>query len=208
MTNTFRYEDLQDLIRLIESTRGERYLEIEARIGRIQTSAPKPGMVQERTTFEADVGKHALQRIVQKLDSNPEWSFQNNSKTVDTFYPQNVRQTVDANGKRDTIRKERLYVLDIPLPDSAFDVRICVSRETPLPYSCGETIGRREKKRTSYGHKDTFRYDVTETMDDQGHTTHEFELELLAPQSFVHERGSKHVAKSMLCKLEDILHFF
>lgn len=208
MEGTFRHEDLQDLIRLIESTNGDPHLEIEARIGRIHASEPKHGIMQNRTTFEADVGKHALQRISQKLHTNPGWSFQHDSKTVDTFYPQNIRQTVDAHGRKNTIRKERLYVLDIPLPDSAFDVRICVSRETPIRHSHGERIGQREKMRTSYGYKDTFRYDVTETIDEQGQTTHEFELELLAPQTFIHERGSKHVAKSMLCKLEDILHFF
>lgn len=208
MSSIFRPDDLDDLIRLIDSTHGQQHIEIEARIGRIQTSEPTLGMMQERTTFEADVGKHALQRITEKLDSNPMWSFQENRKTLDRFFPHNVRQTIDEYGKKNAVRKERLYVLDIPVPDAAFDVRICASRETPVPCCEGETLGKREKKRTSYGHKDTFRYDITETTNEHGHTKYEFELELIAPDAFVREKSSKHVAKSMLCKLEDILGFF
>lgn len=207
----FKREDVQTIIDMMERIRSEPHIEIEARLGRIHSFEPaRESNHDKRPVFEPNLGEHAFEKIIQKLKTNPHWTKTTQTRMVDTFYPRDIRKSTFADGSVKVLTKKKLDILDIPLDNQPFDVRICVSKEVPYdrPLDHIPPVFQREKFRTSFQHKRTFCYDGTQVTDDIGKVSYEFEIELVSPQEFINTRGTRHVVDSFLCKIEDVLRLF
>lgn len=206
----FELEHTLALQKMLDEAYGDPTLEIEARLGRIMPPTPTggyhPGGVVQ--PFESNIGDHALTLIRKRLRSFQGWTQVDRTTSTDTFFPESVRTTTYQDGTTYTIRKDRLRSYDIPLPGYPFDVRISVSREVAVDPSTWPAQGYRTKDRESFRHKDTFLFEATEVSDHHNRKAYEFELELFRPQKYLEAKGSRHVAESMLCKVEDVVRFF
>lgn len=190
---------INDIIPFIEKYKDEPNLEIEFRIGFVDDDTNK---------FDSFVGKEFFTKILNVLQTNKSWLSKERSVTKD-FFADNMRLSVDSNGKKTCMSKKKLCVLDFRFEDTPFDIRVCFSKELPIPVSHfpkKKNMFIREKDRMSYKHK-TWHYDITtvKTVDNTvENMTFEIELEADLKESLL-VMNKKYFVHSSLLKIKDIV---
>ncbi|ELQ75380.1 putative mRNA capping enzyme, beta subunit protein, partial [Trachipleistophora hominis] len=92
-----------------------------------------------------------------------------------SFY-KGLRTTL-SNGKTTTIRKERVALYDVFIPNAVYDLRIALSREIPVTNVIKASTYRRERERESFI-VDSTRFDFTITKS-TNQVSYEIEVELV-----------------------------
>jgi len=159
-----------------------------------------------------NVNRAGWEAVFKKLSSNKAWSNTPAERyTRDLIHSSGVRETVEVSTRsRSFMRKNRIVdPFDVQLSPS-HTVRFAVASEDQCSEDDTPVHTWREKKRTTFVHKELFSFELTRVK--QGGSAHEaqygpeqFEIEL----EFCGQRGSVHkkeyLAESMIMKVKDIL---
>lgn len=146
----------------------EDIIEIESRLGtlidvftgeRLRINSAHPILLEQfhDSKFKSGVPENDFTKM-KKLFEN-----ENSTKISDkvTFY-KGFRKTV-CDGKITTIKKKRIAVFDIYMPKHAYDLRIAVSRETPVDFDMRNSEFSRSRERESF-QKNNLQFDFTVTV--------------------------------------------
>jgi hypothetical protein len=173
-------------------------LELEFRLG-----------FDEEDGFDTNVNNDFFIKILKTLETNKSWNSKERTRVNDYFHG-GKRLTVDYKGGKNCMKKEKLCVLDFEFTDTPFDIRICFSKETPIPISefnpPSKKIFNREKNRTSYGYK-TWVYDITvvKTIENEVEDlSYEVELECNVQESLKRMKPFYFIHSSLL-KMKDLI---
>ena len=142
------------------------------------------------------------------MQTNKSWLSEERKVTKD-YFNNGLRLSVDCDGNKTCIRKTKLHTLDFRFEDTPFDVRVCFSKETPIPVSefkLNKKMFSRDKDRMSYKHKCWF-YDITNVKtvyNTVEESNYEFELECNVSDALKVMKPF-HVVHSSLLKIKDIV---
>jgi hypothetical protein len=119
-------------------------IELEARLGIYDT---------ENNKFDSNIGIANYEKINEMLDTFKQWN-STKKTSVTTLSTDKLRMTTDATtGEKTAIEKIKLKHLTFVLEDLPMDIRVSISRETPIPLGKFPTSKRnittRIKERTS-----------------------------------------------------------
>ena len=172
-------------------------VEFEMRLGKINNNM-----------FDTNVGKDAFMRVLGALKTYEAWESVKES-TTSVYYKGNTRMTIDEDSEEvTTVQKKKVKVIDQYLKDRPFDVRFCVSVETPVDEDLGDEVMDyvRHKKRVSFVRKN-LSIDMTvvcgdpDDLDDENEESYEIELEIIDPTK-VNDNDTFY---NLLYKIECIL---
>lgn len=191
----------ESLAAALEKVRGMPDVEVECRLGRIVSGG----------RFVAGVPAEAFDRVRARLSSNPKWSSVIERRFHDVFAGGKRIRFFEDNGKVECVRKEKLFVLDVPC--GKVDVRLCISREIPEPPPRAALGGKPARwiQRLSMRHK-MWSFELSHVAqseardkDDDRHETHEVEVEMVEPLG---SYPSKYIADYAVLLCKDLVGFF
>lgn len=142
---------INELSKLIKKYKNTENIEIELRLGQIQFNGFNSGL-GSKTFYD---------KIKSILDSSKCWS-KIETNNFEELCNNGIRRTISINGKKvikhNYIKKEKIETKDLEYSGTPYDIRICVSKETPIidknvKIKTGTGIIRK-KNRTSYYYKD------------------------------------------------------
>ena len=172
---------------LIKNYKKVKNVEIEIKLGRIDEK------------FIAGIHSETFyDKIKMALDSYSGWDSVNHQNSVD-YIKDSYRKT-----KNNIIHKERLESVNFNFKGTPYDLRICVSVETPCNLNSFNHSLIRRKNRTSYIYKEC-KLDLTkveEESSDEIVENEEFEVELIKLNS---NTSDLYRAHSALLKMFDII---
>ena len=148
-------------------------IELEARLGIYDIDSSK---------FSSNIGSANYEKINEMLDTFKGWN--NKKNEVSTVYSKdNMRLKVSDSGDKSVIEKVKLKNLTYVLKDLPLDIRISISRETPIPTNkfprSFKTLPKRIKERISREFQNAS-FDLTSVkvpVDKIMEQTFEFEVE-------------------------------
>jgi hypothetical protein len=154
--------------------KGRSNTEFEIRLGK-----------KSQKTFDTNVGKDVFDRVLRRLHKYNGW--ENIKKINETvYYKDDIRVCDNEDTGQSRVEcKKKLKKHDIKLSDSPFDIRFCVSAETPCEKPEDATFDdMRVKHRTSFIRKN-LSIDMTHVTgdpddpDSENADTYEIELEII-----------------------------
>jgi len=176
--------------------KGRSNTEFEIRLGK-----------KSKSSFDTNIGPEVFKRILRRLEKYEGWeSVKKTNETV--YYKDDIRVCDNEDtGESRAECKKKLKKHDIQLENSPFDIRFCVSSETPCAKP-GDAVfdDMRVKHRVSFIRKN-LSIDVTHVTGDpddpdtENADTYEVELEILDPSKVT----SKNELYNMVYKVQDIL---
>ena len=176
--------------------KGRSNTEFEIRLGK-----------KTKSSFDTNIGKEVFQRILRGLEKYDGW--EKVSKTKETVYYKGDLRVCDneETGQSRVECKKKLKKHDITLDDSLFDIRFCVSSETPCAKPDDAVFDdMRIKNRVSFFRKNLV-IDATHVTgdpddpDSETSETYELELEIVDPKKV----ANKDELYNMVYKVRDIL---
>ena len=182
---------------ILDTHKSIKHVEFEMRLGKINNNM-----------FDTNVGKDAFMRVLGALKTYEAWESVKES-TTSVYYKGNTRMTIDEDSEEvTTVQKKKVKVIDQYLKDRPFDVRFCVSVETPVDEDLGDEVMDyvRHKKRVSFVRKN-LSIDMTvvsgdpDDLDDENEESYEIELEIIDPTK-VNDNDTFY---NLLYKIECIL---
>jgi hypothetical protein len=173
---------------IIKEYKQVKNVEIEIRIGVIESGIFRPGLLSE----------DFFNKVKMLLDSNPDWKHKQTSTTEEQ-----LNNGIVQVGRIKT-KKTKMYNCNFSFENTPYDFRISVSTEdrTTEKMKTGGIV--RHKNRHSYTHGD-YRFDLTYVIqEDNGLSLKqfEFEIELLNVEN---ETSDVYRAHSALLKMRDII---
>jgi hypothetical protein len=173
---------------IIKDYKNIKNVEIEFRIGVIESGIFRPGLLSE----------DFFNKIKKLLDSNPNWTYKHSNTTEE-----HINDGIVQVGRIKT-KKTKMYTCDFSFENTPYDFRVSVSEEnrTTEKMKPGGVI--RHKKRDSYTHED-YRFDLTYVIQEDNGVSikqYEFEIELL---NLENDTSNVYRAHSALLKLRDII---
>ena len=175
---------------IIQMYKNIENIEIELRMGIIESGIFKPGLLSE----------DFFNKLKKFLDSNSNWDSTEVIKTEE-FLNKGIVQI-----EKNKIKKIRLYNANFSFENTPYDFRISVSTEQKTNERFTKGGIKRTKTRYSYIHKE-YKYDLTYVIQENNSVTDEsfeFEIELLNLDS---ETSNIYRAHSALLKLRDVINF-
>jgi len=189
---TDQIEQLSDGIKkfagIIKLYKGVDNVEIELRIGIIESGIFKPGLLSE----------DFFNRVKKLLDSNPNWVSKEIIETEE-FLNKGIVQI----GKNKT-KKTRLYNANFSFENTPYDFRISVSTEQKTTERFIKGGIKRNKTRYSYVHTEC-KFDLTHVIQENNavrEESFEFEIELL---NLDNQTSDVYRAHSALLKMRDVI---
>ena len=182
---------------ILDTHKSTKHVEFEMRLGKINNNM-----------FDTNVGKEAFTRVLGALKTYEAWESVKES-TTSVYYKGNTRMTINEDSEEvTTVQKKKVKVIDQYLKDRPFDVRFCVSVETPVDEDLGDEVMDyvRHKKRVSFVRKN-LSIDMTvvsgdpDDLDDENEESYEIELEIIDPTK-VNDNDTFY---NLLYKIECIL---
>jgi hypothetical protein len=178
-------------------------LEVEFRLGYLEED-------DDKQLFNSFVSKEFFSNIINTLRTNKHWISKEREVTKD-YFDNGMRLSVECNGKKTCIKKNKLCTVDFTFNGTPFDIRVCFSTETPVDVGKfkpkkPKDIYNREKDRVSYKYK-SWSYDVTsvKTIDNTiEDVIFEFELECDVKES-LKTMDINYMIHSSLLKMKDIV---
>ena len=200
------FDNLKDSINKIEEMvnkyKNYDHLEMEFRLGFIEED-------ENNKEFNTDIGECFKEKIGKVLETCKEWSVKERIRIKD-YIVNNKRLSIDPNGNKKCIRKEKLCKLDFRFEGTPFDIRVCFSQEIPITIEDFKKEKKnyyiRQKDRMSYKYK-TWIFDITEVRleDNTVETINcEVELECNLLES-LESKSSKYIVHSSLLKVKDLI---
>ena len=197
---------IEKIIPYLEKYKSTPHLELEFRLGFLE---------DDDKIFNTSIPEDFFIKITDRLKTNNGWT-STRREVVNDFFNRGLRMSIYADGKRECIKKTKLVSLDFVFEGTPFDIRICISKEEPVP-----TVDfmdpqddfnkiklyQRNKDRMRYQHKDWY-FDITSvktvenTVED---TSFEVELELSNFINALKEKGSMYCIHSGLLKIKDLV---
>jgi hypothetical protein len=176
--------------------KGRSNTEFEIRLGK-----------KSKSSFDTNIGVEVFERIFRGLSKYEGW--ESVKKTNETVYYKDDIRVCDneETGETRVETKKKLKKQDIQLENSPFDIRFCVSTETPCEKPTDAVFDdMRVKKRVSFIRKN-LSIDVTHVSSDpddpdcENADTYEIELEIINPAKV----ATKDELYNMVYKVQDIL---
>jgi len=165
---------------ILEKYNNDEYIEMELRLGKFNG-----------TFFDTNVGKDIYDKILHSLYAYKGWeSVSNFTSEVYHRNEDNTRLTIrEDTGEETLIKKERVCVEDFKkLENTPYDIRFCVSRETPIEDDGNNDFSSKKiKNRTSFVRKNlsidmTVCQGTSEDMDSEEFTVFQIEFEIIDPR--------------------------
>jgi len=162
---------------------------------------------KSKSTFDTNIGKEVFEKITKGLEKYTGW--ESIKKTNETVYFKGDIRVCDneETGQTRVEVKKKLKKHDIVLEDSLFDIRFCVSSESPCEKPEDAIFDdMRIKHRTSFIRKN-LSIDITHVTgdpddpDSENADKYEIELEIINPLKV----GNKDELYNMVYKVRDIL---
>ncbi len=213
MTSLILLEAVQEVQHLVQQFRTRAYVELEGRLGRFHK---EPG--SNKHTFKPGVIKTEFHILLSMMEEYDAWTAKKDwEDSVDYFYP-NVRATATEFHECKFVSKRRLAQVDILCEQREYSCRISCKQENPLPPDpmIRKPDSVRIKRRKSFEHKKTWRFDFTMTKGNAFTKTkemalrepivYEIEVELLQNPQHLEEKSDPSIAASLLEKMVDLLH--
>jgi hypothetical protein len=196
-------ETIKPIIKdLLLKYRWMSYIEIEVRFGWYDKLSKK---------FNSDIGGEFYDLISEKLNSFDKWDQIMDNNTVDYYTKTGVRVTTNSKGViLDKCIKKKVYIQDVIINGSPYDVRISVCTEKPCVSNDNVFVYTRNKHRKSYTYK-MWSYDLTHVETPikyfkdrykESNISYEFELEL---KNINADLDNDYLSESICMKIEDIL---
>tara|TARA_X000000368_G_C23020188_1_gene707596 strand:- start:1181 stop:1783 length:603 start_codon:yes stop_codon:yes gene_type:complete len=183
---------------ILNKFKNNEFIEMEFRLGKYNG-----------TFFDTNIGKDMYVKMLNGLNKYTGWDRIVQSET-DVFFREkdNLRITIDETTNEETIiKKERVHVEDFKnLKDTPFDIRFCISKETPMEHDYdSEMDGKKTKTRTSFFRKNvsidmTSVYGNVHDMDSEDPYTYQVEFEIIKPQSV----EDKNTIFNIIHKIKDL----
>jgi hypothetical protein len=201
---------LKRIIPYIEKFKDRPNLEIEFRLGRLETDGTN-------NIFNASVSEEFFKDIVEVLETNPNWDSKNRG-ILNDYFNNGIRMSVHSDGKKSCIKKIKLVSLDFEFTDTPFDIRVSLSQEIPKTieeFMVGidgaselneNDLFKREKDRMSYRHQ-AWSFDITtvKTIENSVPTI-QYEVELETVNINILESMSmQYFVHSSLLKIKDMI---
>jgi len=162
---------------------------------------------KSKNSFDTNIGSDIFKKILRGLEKYDGWdSVKKINETV--YYKDDIRVCDNEDtGESRVETKKKLKKHDIQIENSPFDIRFCVSTETPCVKPDDVVFDdMRVKHRTSFIRKN-LSIDVTlvtgdpDDPDSENADTYEVELEIIDPTKF----STKDQLYNMVYKISDIL---
>lgn len=202
MNNNFQ-EVINKVSSLIDKYKDLDNIELEFRLG----------LLVDGGSFDSQVPEEFYNNIKKLLDSNKSWIDKNISETTDFFY-NGMRMSMDSNGKKECIKKNKICIMDFTFEGTPFDIRICISQEIPISMiefnpPSKKSLYSRKKKRNTYRYK-YWNYDITQVTTIENtleETIYEIELDITNLKNVIinNNINSKYIVHSGLLKLKDLI---
>ena len=177
-------------------------LEVEFRIGYLEED-------DNNQYFNSFVSKDFFTKIMNVLKTSKSWVSEDRKITKD-YFDNDMRLSIDCNGKKTCIKKQKICVIDFTFDGTPFDIRVSFSKEIPILESLfkpknPKTVYNREKDRMSYKYK-TWTYDITSVKTVEN-TVEDvvFEIELEADLTSLNKMSTSYFIHSSLLKIKDIV---
>lgn len=170
-------------------------IEIEFRLGYIKDKH-----------FNPDIGKKYFEQVINKFIDSTVWDKYIVNKTEDYFINNN-RLTINKNNSNiECIKKEKLTVLDFNLQGSGFDLRVSISKETPVDLiDINKSNFKRNKERSTFIYKH-LSYDLTKvTYENNSLENNTYEIELELNKIDLNKMTSYYIVHDALLKIRDII---
>uniref|UniRef100_A0A6C0KAJ4 mRNA 5'-phosphatase n=1 Tax=viral metagenome TaxID=1070528 RepID=A0A6C0KAJ4_9ZZZZ len=203
-------ECLMEIIQMVPEKVSEE-CEVELRLGYIETDDEL-----NINKFDSNAGEAYFGKVLETLHSFKKWNRVVENQRSTDYYANALRLTVEEDGSRTCIMKNRIRNIDFTYDSTPFDIRISLSQEMPRNVSDFPTEERmitktRHKTRTSF-YFDFWSFDLTEVKTcckELESVSYEIEIELhdvhKALREISGDRTVMWVAHGTLLKLRQLV---